>query len=107
MTMITQAMRRVLAGDEATRALDPNGLRLRSSARVPRAVRARNPANGVLYQRPAPLAGDVRAAARMKADCETLMRALDAAIGVEQPTPYVRVAVPDDAVWPQVMRGFA
>lgn len=108
MTMITQAMRRVLSGDESTRALDPNGLRLRSSARLPRAVRARNPINPISFASPiGKFAWQSVSAAALEAKCKAVITACDDQLAAEGPTPYFREPLPDDAVLPLVVRGFA
>lgn len=104
MTLITSAMRRLLAGDEAMRALDPNGVRPRSAARVPRAIRARCAGNAVQSHQACHNAVE---AADLETKCARLTRDLDAVLAKEEPTPYVRDTFPADAVMPQVMRGFA
>ena len=110
MSLITTAMRRVLAGDESTRALDPNGLRLRSSARLPRTIRARWPGRAIA--RAHLCTSQAAMAARLHERAEALVRAFEVAqrcpdVAEDQPTPYVRETYQEDAVWPQVMRGFA
>lgn len=110
MSLINSAMRRVLAGDESLRALDPNGLRPRSSARVPRAVRARSAANSLpasRYYSEAFAAALAAEADALAAKCELLKHDIDTVIAEEGPTPYFRKPIPDDAILPKVMRGFA
>lgn len=108
MTMITQAMRRVLSGDESIRALDPNGLRLRSSARLPRTVRARSPVNSISFASPiGVLAWQSVSAAALEAKCKAVIMACDEQLAAEGPTPYYREPLAEDAVLPLVVRGFA
>lgn len=114
MSMITRAMRRILAADEGSRALDPNGQRLRSSARLPQAVRARHPANAVRAgigskrSASAPHVGLPDAIPQGASLPDALPDAIvPAAESACEPTPYVRDKVPEGAVWPQVVRGFA